>query len=63
MFKTRYLIRLDDACPTMSKEWWGNVEAVLDKYGVRPMVGIVPICHDEKLELDPIDENFLGECP
>lgn len=58
MFKTRYLIRLDDACPTMSREWWGKVEAVLDKYGVRPLVGIVPNCKDEKLELDTKDEHF-----
>lgn len=58
MFKTRYLIRLDDACPTMSKVWWGKVEAVLDSYGVRPMVGIVPNCTDEKLAIDAEDEHF-----
>ena len=58
MMNTRYLIRLDDACPTMSKEWWGKVEAILDKYSVRPMVGIVPDCHDDKLKIDTEDEHF-----
>lgn len=58
MLKARYLVRLDDACPTMSIERWGKVESVLDKYGVRPMVGIVPNCHDEKLVIDNEDEHF-----
>lgn len=58
MLNTRYLIRLDDACPTMSREWWGKVESILDKYGVRPMVGIVPNCKDDNLAPDSIDDNF-----
>lgn len=58
MINTKYLIRLDDACPTMSKEWWGKVEAVLDKYGVRPMVGIVPNCQDDNLAPDLADAYF-----
>lgn len=58
MLITRYLIRLDDACPTMSRERWNKVEAVLDKYGVQPMVGIVPNCKDEKLMLDIHDVRF-----
>lgn len=58
MMKIRYLIRLDDACPTMSKEWWGKVESVLDKYEVRPMVGIVPNCKDDNLALDLVDSDF-----
>ena len=58
MFKTKYLIRLDDACPTLNREKWGKVEEILDKYGVKPMVGIVPDCKDNNLTIDDINPNF-----
>ena len=38
----KYLIRLDDACPTMDLEKWEKVEIILDKYNIKPMVGIIP---------------------
>lgn len=56
--QTNYLIRLDDACPTMSRQKWDRIEAILDKYGVKPMVGIVPNCKDKKLMLDSPDSSF-----
>lgn len=56
--KTQYLIRLDDACPTMSREKWAHAEEILDRYGIRPMVGIVPNNEDENLMRDPDDEHF-----
>ncbi len=58
MFDTRYLIRLDDACPTMDRTKWDEVENILDKYSVRPMVGIVPNCMDEDLMRDNEDPMF-----
>lgn len=51
--REQYLMRLDDACPTMDHEKWGRLEVIFDKHGIRPMVGIVPdnqditlICQD-----------------
>ena len=32
--QTKYLIRLDDACPTMNCQLWGKMEDLLDKYGI-----------------------------
>ena len=32
MMKSRYLIRLDDACPMMDSEKWLRIEILLDKY-------------------------------
>lgn len=58
MFKTRYLIRLDDACPTMNHEKWFRIEVLLDKYGVRPMVGVIPHNEDPKQYIDSEDEDF-----
>lgn len=40
--KIKYLIRLDDACPFMDRAAWQKMEDLLDKYGVKPMVGIIP---------------------
>ena len=42
MFKIKYLIRLDDACPTMDHMKWQQVENILNRYGVCPMAGIIP---------------------
>ena len=37
-----YIIRLDDACPTMNHSNWDTMEEILDYYGVKPIVGIIP---------------------
>lgn len=42
----KYLIRLDDACPTMDWGKWRRMERILDKYKVKPMVGIIPENND-----------------
>lgn len=54
----KYLIRLDDASPTMNSYKWGRMEALLDYYNVKPMVGIVPDCKDEKLIYQQADLGF-----
>lgn len=58
MNKTRYLIRLDDACPTMSFELWGRMESLLDKYDVKPMVGIIPHNDNPDQMIDPENPLF-----
>ena len=55
---TNYLIRLDDACPTMCYAKWDRIESLLDKYEVKPMVGVIPHNEDSKLQIDPEDGNF-----
>lgn len=54
----RYLIRLDDACPTMDAARWQRMESILGKYGVRPMVGIIPSNADPKQMIDKEDRAF-----
>ena len=56
--KRQYLIRLDDACPTMDKARWGIAEDILDKHGIKPMVGVIPHNEDPKQILDPVDDGF-----
>lgn len=54
----QYLIRLDDACPTMNRTKWQLMEDILDKYGVKPMVGVIPSNEDTMQQVDPVDESF-----
>lgn len=48
-----YLIRLDDACPYMDRVKWQRMEDILDKYGVKPLVGIIPANADPKTMIEP----------
>ena len=58
MFKTYYLIRLDDACPTMNHSLWRKMEVILDNNGVKPMVGVIPHNEDSKQQIDSEDNDF-----
>lgn len=44
-----YLIRLDDACEYMDNEKWNKMEEILDEYGIKPIVGVIPNCKDPKI--------------
>lgn len=55
---TKYLIRLDDACPTMDSVKWKKMLSILDRYEVKPMVGIIPHNEDPKQHIDDEDPNF-----
>ena len=54
----KYLIRLDDACPTMNAKKWQRLEDILDTYGVKPMVGVIPANKDAKQKIDAVDTEF-----
>lgn len=56
--KNKYLIRLDDACPTMDHMKWNKIFNILDKYSVRPLVGIIPYNNDPKQKIYEPDVNF-----
>ena len=58
MFKTWYLIRLDDACPYMDRAKWQRMEDILNRYGVKPLVGIIPANADPKTMIDQEDDGF-----
>ena len=58
MLKTRYLIRLDDACPYMDRAKWQRMEHILDRYSVKPLVGLIPANEDPITMIDPEDNLF-----
>lgn len=57
----KYLIRLDDSCPTMDVSKWNRIEEILDTYGVSPMVGIIPENMDENQLLNSYDKEFWNK--
>ena len=52
------LLRLDDACPKRDVAKWDRIEALLDKYGVKPLVGVIPDCKDSDMDCYPEDTDF-----
>jgi predicted deacetylase len=53
-----YLVRLDDACPTMPGETWTAIERICAGAGVRPIVAVIPDNRDESLLIDAVDVGF-----
>lgn len=56
--RVNYLIRLDDASPYMDRQKWQHMEIILDKYGIRPLVGIIPANSDKGAMIEPENVSF-----
>ena len=55
---SKYIMRLDDACEKRNIEHWNRIEKILDIYGIKPLVGIIPHCEDAMMDEYPIDIDF-----
>lgn len=55
---SKYIMRLDDACPRHDRQRWQRMEDMLIAYGVRPIVGIIPSCKDPMMDRYPEDPQF-----
>lgn len=51
-------IRLDDITPTMNWKKFLEFKEILDKYGVKPLIGVVPDNQDKMLAQDSPQEDF-----
>lgn len=54
----KFLIRLDDASPTMNLERWNLMESLLDEFSIKPLMGIIPNNEDPQQKIDPFDNFF-----
>jgi len=54
----QYLIRFDDVCPTMLTDRWERFLSIMARYGVKPIVAVIPNNQDQALELQDPDPNF-----
>lgn len=46
---SRYILRLDDASDYMDIDKWKRMEALLDKYDIKPLFGVIPHNQDSSL--------------
>ena len=49
---------MDDITPAMDREKFYRFKELLDKHGIKPLIGVVPECKDEKLDISEPIENF-----
>lgn len=56
--RIQYLIRLDDACPFMDAHKWQRIEDIMDRFGVKPLVGIIPDAKDKLVVRNSEDVSF-----
>lgn len=54
----QFFFRLDDACEKRDIDKWSRMENLLDKYEIRPLVGVIPKCEDSMMDKYTIDPNF-----
>ena len=46
----QYLIRLDDLCPTNNLQKWERFFTLFDRYGIKPIIAVIPANKDPKLK-------------
>ena len=51
-------IRIDDVTPDMDFEKFYRFKAILDKHGIKPLIGVVPDNKDKKLQKSEPREDF-----
>ena len=56
--KTKYLFRLDDITPSMNWNYFWKYIDLFSKYGVKPLLGIVPDNRDKSIEVDQKNKDF-----
>ncbi len=56
--KKKFYVRFDDICPTMDWSQFKKAEYLMDKYDIKPLIGIVPFNKDSDLIKDEINPDF-----
>lgn len=54
----KYILRLDDASEKRDVGKWDRIELLLDKYDIKPLVGVIPKCEDPMMDKYPVDDDF-----
>lgn len=54
----QYLLRFDDLCPTQGREQWLRCLSLIEEFGIRPILAVVPDNHDPQLAVEPTNLEF-----
>jgi len=57
----QYLLRIDDLCPTHDRERWQRFKPLLEEFGIKPILAIVPENADPALNVSEPDPRFWLE--
>lgn len=57
----QYLLRFDDLCPTMDRARWERFAGLVARFGIRPILAVVPENCDPELERDAPFAGFWDE--
>jgi Uncharacterized protein conserved in bacteria (DUF2334) len=53
-----FVLRLDDACPTMARAPWARIDAACEQLAVWLIVGVIQDCRDPGLRFDAPDPHY-----
>jgi predicted deacetylase len=59
--EAQYLLRFDDLCPTMDRARWERFRRLIERFGLQPVLAVVPDNCDLELERDLPDPGFWDE--
>jgi predicted deacetylase len=54
----QYLLRIDDLCPTVHARRWDCIRLLIEEFGIRPILAVVPANKDPELEVSAPDPRF-----
>jgi predicted deacetylase len=54
----QYLLRFDDLCPTVSRSRWRRFLPIIEEFGLRPILAVVPDNLDRDLDREDPDPDF-----
>ena len=57
----QYLLRFDDLCPTVAHSRWQRFLPMIEKFGIQPILAVVPANQDNDLSLSPPDPEFWAQ--
>jgi predicted deacetylase len=54
----QYLLRFDDLCPTVLRRRWEPFLPLIDEFGIKPILAVIPDNRDRELDRDDPDPEF-----
>ena len=54
----QYLLRFDDLCPTMESDRWQRCLPMIEEFGLKPILAMIPDNQDKELNLSPPNPHF-----
>lgn len=57
----RYLLRIDDLCPEVSRQGWQRLRSLIEEFRLEPILAVVPDNRDPALACSPPSPDFWNE--